>query len=183
MRNGTRRKARIAAPQPVSAPTMTDAPVPKRRNRATLILLGLAVVVFVGFYAAEARRGEPAARAAATTPIQGLQMTDVKQGSGAEAVPGKTVIVHYTGWLYDDGAADKKGTKFDSSRDRGDPFDFPLGAGAVIKGWDQGVAGMKVGGQRTLVIPPELGYGARGAGGVIPPNATLVFDVELLDVK
>ncbi|MEO8936113.1 MAG: FKBP-type peptidyl-prolyl cis-trans isomerase [Burkholderiaceae bacterium] len=112
-----------------------------------------------------------------------MKMTDVKEGSGKEAVAGKTVVVHYTGWLYDTSKPDNKGTKFDSSRDRGDPFDFPLGAGHVIKGWDQGVAGMKVGGQRTLVIPPEMGYGARGAGGVIPPNATLVFDVELLDVK
>jgi FKBP-type peptidyl-prolyl cis-trans isomerase len=111
-----------------------------------------------------------------------LQMTDHKIGTGAEAVPGKTVAVHYTGWLFDAAAPDSKGKKFDSSRDRGDPFRFPLGAGRVIAGWDQGVAGMKVGGQRTLVIPPELGYGARGAGGVIPPNATLVFDVELLAV-
>ena len=109
-------------------------------------------------------------------------MTDHKIGDGAEAVAGMNVTVHYTGWLFDDAAADKKGTKFDSSRDRGDPFAFPLGAGRVIAGWDQGVAGMKVGGQRSLVIPPELGYGARGAGGVIPPNATLVFDVELLGV-
>ena len=120
---------------------------------------------------------------AAPATTEGMKMTDVKTGTGTEAVTGKTVVVHYTGWLYDESAADHKGKKFDSSRDRGDPFDFPLGAGHVIKGWDQGVAGMKVGGQRTLVIPPELGYGARGAGGVIPPNATLVFDVELLDVK
>lgn len=110
-------------------------------------------------------------------------MTDVKQGTGALAESGKNVVVHYTGWLFDETAADKKGKKFDSSRDRGDPFRFGLGAGQVIAGWDQGVAGMKVGGQRTLVIPPELGYGARGAGGVIPPNATLVFDVELLGVE
>ena len=121
--------------------------------------------------------------ALAQTPTTGLRMTDHKVGTGPEAVPGKTVVVHYTGWLFDPSAADNKGRKFDSSRDRGDPFSFPLGAGRVIAGWDQGVAGMKVGGQRTLVIPPELGYGARGAGGVIPPNATLVFDVELLGVQ
>ncbi len=113
---------------------------------------------------------------------QGSRMIDHKIGTGAEAVAGKTVTVHYTGWLFDANAPENKGKKFDSSRDRGDPFRFPLGAGRVIAGWDQGVAGMKVGGQRTLVIPPELGYGARGAGGIIPPNATLVFDVELLGV-
>ena len=96
---------------------------------------------------------------------------------------GKVVVVQYTGWLYDPAKPDNKGTKFDSSRDAEQPFDFPLGGGRVIKGWDQGVAGMKVGGQRTLVIPPDMGYGARGAGGVIPPNATLIFDVELLEVK
>jgi FKBP-type peptidyl-prolyl cis-trans isomerase len=108
---------------------------------------------------------------------------DGKVGTGAEAVAGRTVVVHYTGWLYDPARADRKGTKFDSSRDRSEPFSFDLGGGQVIAGWDQGVAGMKVGGQRTLTIPPEMGYGARGAGGVIPPNATLLFDVELLDVK
>jgi FKBP-type peptidyl-prolyl cis-trans isomerase FkpA len=112
-----------------------------------------------------------------------LIKTDVAVGEGAEATAGKTVSVHYTGWLYDEAAPDHKGKKFDSSRDRGEPFDFSLGAGQVIKGWDQGVAGMKVGGQRTLIIPPDLGYGSRGAGGVIPPNATLVFDVELLGVR
>ena len=112
-----------------------------------------------------------------------LQKIDVKQGTGAEATPGKSVVVHYTGWLYDTSKPDSHGAKFDSSRDRNDPFRFPLGGGQVIKGWDEGVAGMKVGGQRTLVIPPQMGYGARGAGGVIPPNATLIFDVELLDVK
>jgi FKBP-type peptidyl-prolyl cis-trans isomerase FkpA len=112
-----------------------------------------------------------------------LQKTDVKQGNGAEAVPGRTVVVHYTGWLYDPAQPNGQGKKFDSSRDRGEPFSFPLGAGQVIRGWDEGVKGMKVGGERTLVIPPDMGYGARGAGGVIPPNATLVFDVELLDVK
>jgi len=114
-----------------------------------------------------------------TTP-SGLQITDSKVGTGAAPKPGQTAVVHYTGWLYQDGA---KGKKFDSSVDRGQPFEFPLGQRRVIAGWDEGVASMKVGGKRTLIIPPELGYGARGAGGVIPPNATLIFDVELLDVK
>jgi FKBP-type peptidyl-prolyl cis-trans isomerase len=109
-------------------------------------------------------------------------MTDRTIGTGETATAGRNVEVHYTGWLFDAAAADNKGRKFDSSRDRGEPFRFQLGAGHVIAGWDQGVQGMKVGGHRTLVIPPELGYGARGAGGVIPPNATLVFDVELLGV-
>ena len=103
-------------------------------------------------------------------------------GTGTLAESGKQVTVHYTGWLFDAEAPDTKGRKFDSSRDRGQPFSFALGAGQVIKGWDLGVAGMRIGGQRTLTIPPEQGYGARGAGGVIPPNATLVFDVELLGV-
>lgn len=118
-----------------------------------------------------------------TSKITELIKTDVKLGTGAQATAGHDVSVHYTGWLYDEAASERKGKKFDSSRDRGDPFKFPLGGGRVIKGWDQGVDGMKVGGQRTLLIPANLGYGARGAGGVIPPNATLVFDVELLDVK
>ena len=112
-----------------------------------------------------------------------LQIIEQKQGTGTEAVSGKAVVVHYTGWLYDPTTADGHGTKFDSSLDRNVPFGFILGAGKVIKGWDEGVAGMKVGGKRTLVIPPHKGYGERGAGGVIPPNATLLFDVELLDVK
>ena len=113
------------------------------------------------------------------TTASGLQYEDTVVGDGAEAKPGQHVHVHYTGWLYKDG---QQGAKFDSSRDRNDPFEFPLGAGMVIKGWDEGVQGMQIGGQRTLIIPPELGYGARGAGGVIPPNATLKFDVELLNV-
>ena len=112
-----------------------------------------------------------------------LIKTDNKLGEGELATNGMEVLVHYTGWLYDEAEPDHKGAKFDSSRDRHEPFDFPLGAGHVIKGWDQGVEGMKVGGQRTLVIPAQLGYGARGAGGVIPPDATLVFDVELLAVR
>jgi len=111
-----------------------------------------------------------------------LIKTDTKLGAGAAAQAGQTVIVHYTGWLYDETAPEKKGKKFDSSLDRNEPFDFPLGGGRVIKGWDEGVAGMQEGGERTLVIPSEMGYGARGAGGVIPPNATLVFDVKLLKV-
>ncbi len=115
-----------------------------------------------------------------TKSLTGLQYKDVKVGSGAAAKVGQTAAVHYTGWLYNNG---EKGKKFDSSRDRGQPFEFPLGQGQVIKGWDEGVEGMKVGGKRTLVIPPDLGYGARGAGGVIPPNAWLIFDVELVGVK
>jgi FKBP-type peptidyl-prolyl cis-trans isomerase len=115
--------------------------------------------------------------------ITSLQVTDGKIGTGDAATNGKQVSVHYTGWLYDSRAADRHGKKFDSSRDRGEPFSFRLGAREVISGWDQGVAGMKVGGTRTLVIPSDLAYGRRGAGGVIPPDATLVFDVELLDVR
>jgi len=111
-----------------------------------------------------------------------LIKTDTKLGEGAEAQAGQTVIVHYTGWLFDANAADNKGAKFDSSLDRNDPFDFPLGAGRVIEGWDKGVAGMREGGSRTLIIPSEMGYGSRGAGGDIPPNATLLFEVKLLKV-
>lgn len=114
-----------------------------------------------------------------TTP-SGLQYQDTTVGTGPVATAGQQVQVHYTGWLYNDG---QKGAKFDSSKDRGQPFGFHLGAGMVIGGWDEGVAGMAVGGQRTLIIPPHLGYGARGAGGVIPPNATLQFDVELLGLR
>ena len=114
------------------------------------------------------------------TTDSGLQYEDTTPGTGAEASSGQFVQVHYTGWLYEEGV---RGAKFDSSKDRGDPFEFGLGQGMVIRGWDEGVQGMKVGGTRVLVIPPQLGYGARGAGGVIPPNATLLFDVELVDVK
>ena len=112
-----------------------------------------------------------------TTTASGLQFEDTVVGSGAEARPGRNVTVHYTGWLFENG---EQGAKFDSSKDRGEPFIFPLGAGMVIKGWDEGVQGMREGGRRMLVIPAALGYGARGAGGVIPPNATLLFEVELL---
>jgi FKBP-type peptidyl-prolyl cis-trans isomerase len=113
------------------------------------------------------------------TTGSGLQYADTTEGKGVEAKAGQRVSVHYTGWLWENGV---QGAKFDSSRDRNDPFVFALGAGQVIRGWDEGVQGMKVGGQRRLIIPPQLGYGARGAGGVIPPNATLCFDVELLGV-
>lgn len=114
---------------------------------------------------------------AMTTTPSGLQYEDTVTGTGAEAKSGQDVTVHYTGWLYNNGA---QGAKFDSSKDRNDPFEFSLGAGMVIRGWDEGVAGMKIGGTRVLIIPAALGYGARGAGGVIPPNATLKFEVELL---
>ena len=136
--------------------------------------LGLAL-----FLSAAAAGAAQTATKAPAAQAQGLQKIDTVVGKGKEAVAGKTVVVHYTGWLYANG---EKGKKFDSSLDRGQPFSFGLGAQQVIKGWDQGVAGMKVGGKRTLIIPPELGYGARGAGGAIPPNATLMFDVELLKV-
>lgn len=132
---------------------------------------------------AAAASASPSSPQATEIKMVDLVKTDVKVGNGTEATAGKMVSVHYTGWLYDEAAADKHGKKFDSSRDRGQPFQFPLGGGQVIKGWDQGVAGMKIGGQRTLIIPAEMGYGARGAGGVIPPNATLIFDVELLGVN
>ena len=115
--------------------------------------------------------------------ITELMKVDDVAGAGNEAIAGRQVTVHYTGWLYDQARADHKGKKFDSSRDRNEPFAFRLGAGQVIRGWDQGVAGMKVGGKRTLTIPPQMGYGSQGAGGDIPPNATLLFEVELLDVR
>ena len=118
-----------------------------------------------------------------TTTPSGLIFEDVSVGSGVAAALGQTVSVHYTGWLYDETAADKKGKKFDSSLDRKEHFSFMLGAGRVIKGWDKGVQGMKVGGQRTLIIPPSMAYGERGAGNIIPPNATLIFDVELVGLK
>jgi peptidylprolyl isomerase len=141
--------------------------------RASMLALIFAVATLVAPHSYAKAQGKM------VTTASGLKYIDVKVGTGAEA-KGKTATVHYTGWLYENGA---KGKKFDSSVDRGEPFDFRVGAGQVIKGWDEGVAGMKVGGKRTLIIPPQLGYGARGAGGVIPPNATLMFDVELLAVK
>ena len=151
------------------------------------MILRVLVLVFVSCAAAVACGSSPTPQSADTSmadsSITTLQIVDTASGAGAEARPGRVVSVHYTGWLYDASKADKKGPKFDSSKDRNEPFEFPLGGGQVIRGWDEGVAGMKVGGKRTLTIPPDMGYGARGAGGVIPPNATLLFEVELLDVK
>lgn len=144
-----------------------------------LLLLGLTLLPS----SAVAYKEHAAQPHSATSEVAALQKIDVKVGTGEEAVVGKTVSVHYTGWLYDENAADKKGKKFDSSHDRGDPFSFWLGAGRVIKGWDKGVLGMKVGGQRTLIIPPHMAYGAHGAGNVIPPNAALIFDVELIGLQ
>ena len=146
-----------------------------------ITFLPLALILSAGLFSTTAC-SEQAAPTMETNNMTELIKTDVKLGTGDLATAGKSVSVHYTGWLYDAAAADHHGKKFDSSRDRNEPFVFPLGGGRVIKGWDIGVDGMKVGGQRTLTIPASMGYGARGAGGVIPPNATLVFDVELLGV-
>jgi peptidylprolyl isomerase len=141
-------------------------------RRAALLSLAAIAAVTITF---TPTRAQPVM----TTP-SGLKIIDIKPGTGASPKTGQTCVMHYTGWLYENSA---KGKKFDSSVDRGEPFEFKIGMHQVIAGWDEGVATMKVGGKRTLIIPPELGYGARGAGGVIPPNATLMFDVELLGVK
>jgi FKBP-type peptidyl-prolyl cis-trans isomerase FkpA len=151
-------------------------------KRITFLPLALLLSASLFSTSACSERAAPPTSTMEKSKVTELIKADIKLGEGAEATAGHDVSVHYTGWLYDESAPEHKGSKFDSSRDRGDPFEFPLGAGHVIKGWDQGVEGMKVGGQRTLIIPAALGYGARGAGGVIPPNATLVFDVELLGV-
>ena len=143
---------------------------------AALVILGLPVL-------GSAPMDQSAMAQSSAKPVttsSGLQYIDGKAGTGASPRANQTAVVHYTGWLYVDG---KKGKKFDSSVDRNEPFEFPVGAGQVIKGWDEGVASMKVGGKRTLIVPPQLGYGARGAAGVIPANATLMFDVELLGLK
>ena len=145
-----------------------------------MVIIG---VLAAGAAGAQAPANRDTGGSKLSATVTTLQKNDVKQGTGTEAQAGKTAVVHYTGWLYDPAQPGGKGAKFDSSVDRKQPFDFPLGGGRVIRGWDEGVVGMKVGGQRTLIIPPDMGYGARGAGGVIPPNATLIFDVELLDVK
>lgn len=142
---------------------------------AALTLLNLA---FVGLAMANIANAQDLTLQ--TTTASGLKIIDTAIGTGAAPESGQTCVVHYTGWLLNGGA---RGTKFDSSVDRGQPFEFPIGRGRVIRGWDEGVASMKVGGKRTLIIPPDLGYGANGAGDVIPPHATLVFDVELLGVK
>jgi peptidylprolyl isomerase len=139
----------------------------------TIALTALTIAI-----GASAATAEMAAKT--VTTASGLQISDSKVGTGAAPKTGQTCVMHYTGWLYENG---QKGKKFDSSVDRGEPFEFPIGTRRVIAGWDEGVATMKVGGKRTLIIPPALGYGARGAGGAIPPNATLIFEVELLGVK
>ena len=136
--------------------------------------------MFAGVAAAIASRAAAQTAGKSMTTASGLQITDSKEGTGTSPKSGQTCVMHYTGWLYENG---QKGKKFDSSVDRNEPFEFPIGQGRVIKGWDEGVATMKIGGKRTLIVPPQLGYGARGAGGAIPPNATLIFDVELLGVK
>ena len=138
------------------------------------------VLLALVLFAAAATQASAQTQGKTMTTASGLQIADTKVGTGAQPQTGQTCVMHYTGWLYNNGT---KGAKFDSSLDRGEPFEFAIGQGQVIKGWDEGVATMKVGGKRTLIIPPQLGYGARGAGGVIPPNATLIFDVELLGVK
>ena len=144
---------------------------------AALAALGL-MAALAGFLPSTPAAAQAVGKTMTTS--SGLQIIDSKMGSGATPKTGQICVMHYTGWLYQNGA---KGKKFDSSVDRGEPFEFPIGRHQVIAGWDEGVATMKVGGKRTLIISPELGYGARGAGGVIPPNATLIFDVELLEVK
>ncbi|HUW24909.1 MAG TPA: FKBP-type peptidyl-prolyl cis-trans isomerase [Gallionella sp.] len=142
----------------------------------------LALLLAAGIFSTAVHAEPPAAKKEAAN-VTKLIKIDKKKGKGETATAGREVAVHYTGWLYDATVSGNKGKKFDSSLDRGEPIVFPLGAGMVIAGWEQGLEGMKVGGQRTLIIPPHLGYGARGAPGAIPPNATLVFDVELMGVR
>ena len=149
-------------------------------RRDALFSAAVGAVALTGLAAGDASSPATAQAQKTMTTASGLQITDTTVGTGATPKTGQTCVMHYTGWLYENGA---KGAKFDSSVNRGQPFEFPIGQKRVIAGWDEGVASMKVGGKRTLIIPPALGYGARGAGGVIPPNATLIFDVELLGVK
>jgi peptidylprolyl isomerase len=148
--------------------------LPRRSLLAAALAGAAATLVPIVKSAVAQTQGKP------MTTASGLQIIDTVAGTGASPKTGETCVMHYTGWLYENG---QKGKKFDSSVDRGEPFEFPIGVGRVIKGWDEGVSTMKVGGKRTLIIPAALGYGARGAGGVIPPNATLMFDVELLSIK
>ena len=148
----------------------------QRNQRIAILAFIIFVIALVAFFVWQGRPKISETSDNMITTASGLQYEDLEVGDGATAQEGNTVIVHYTGWLED-------GTKFDSSLDRDVPFDFILGTGGVIQGWDEGVAGMKVGGVRKLVIPPELGYGPSGAGGVIPPNATLIFEVELLEIR
>jgi len=140
-------------------------------------------VCLASFLLVLAACGAPQQQPAAVSSVTALQSTDLKVGDGAAVSPGQMAVVQYTGWLYETSAKDNKGKQFDSSRERHEPFKFPLGTGSVIKGWDQGVAGMKVGGNRRLIIPPDLAYGDAGAQGVIPPGATLVFDIELVGIE
>jgi FKBP-type peptidyl-prolyl cis-trans isomerase FkpA len=149
-----------------------------RPNTAIAGLLGILLMT-----ACQQRGETEMPENAASAELTELRITDVVNGDGATAEAGQTVIVHYTGWLYDPNQPDNKGEKFDSSVDRGEPFSFPLGAGRVIRGWDEGFAGMQIGGKRILIIPPDMGYGARGAGDAIPPNATLMFEVDLLGIQ
>lgn len=152
----------------------------------TLMLAALVAAPLASFDALAAKKAQPAEAAQPAMPktetVDRLVKIDTAAGHGAPVGAGQQILVHYTGWLYDPKAPESRGRKFDSSVDRGQPFGLVLGTGMVIQGWDQGVAGMKEGGKRTLVVPAELGYGARGAGNVIPPNATLVFDVELVKI-
>ena len=147
---------------------------------STKSLRQIGVVVLVGLIAA-CSSGKPGA--APTGGVSSMQSVEIKPGTGEAVTAGKIAVVQYTGWLYEAAAKDNKGKQFDSSRTGGQPFRFPVGAGQVIKGWDQGVAGMKVGGSRRLIIPPDLAYGDAGAGGVIPPGATLVFDIDLIAIE
>ena len=149
------------------------------RRVALAALVGAAAATTVVFDSIQST-AMAQAKGKTMTTASGLKIEDSVVGTGASPTRGQTCVMHYTGWLYENGV---KGKKFDSSVDRNEPFEFPIGVGRVIGGWDEGVSTMKVGGKRTLIIPPELGYGARGAGGAIPPNATLVFEVELLGVK
>jgi peptidylprolyl isomerase len=165
----------------LEAPSLQEEVQQMRFSRRTIIRTALAAMaVAVSTPVAIRMASAQTAGKKPMTTASGLQIIDSKEGTGATPKTGQTCVMHYTGWLYENG---QKGKKFDSSVDRNEPFEFKIGVRQVIGGWDEGVGSMKVGGKRTLIIPPELGYGARGAGGVIPPNATLMFDVELLAVK